>query len=420
MGDAGPMRIVEDATCLGCGCLCDDIRVEVADGRVIAADPACRIGHAWFTAPHPGEGLPAATIDGQPASFEDAIVRAAEFLGNARSPLIWGLTDTTIEATREALAIADAIGATVDLDGSGSGDHRLTALQRVGQVSATLGEVRDRADVIVFWGVDPVATHPRLWGRCVDPAGEFVPSGRAGRSVIVVDSASTATSERADLFIRVESDRRGNLLRAIRGLIRGKALDPGRVERATGLPFAAIRDPADRLLAARYGAYFGGGEVGDAGEAEGALTLVRDLNDGRRFVLLELRGPGNAVGAGAVATWQAGAPSSIDFASGFPRFLPGEASMSGRRDAIDALLVVADAPPPFARQGVPTVSIGPGATALDRASSVAFDVARAGIEAGGTVARFDGVMLPLRPSLDPGGLPSDYVVLKSIADRLRG
>ena len=414
MGETGPAQVVEDATCLACGCLCDDIRVHASDGRVVAADHACPIGLAWFTEGHPGVDQPPVTIDGQPAGFDEAIARAADLLGRSRSPLVWGLAGTTIEAQREALAIADAIGAAVEVEGSGSGMGWLAAYQRVGKVSATLGEVRDRADVVVFWRVDPIVSHPRFWGRFVEPAGTFVPSGRAGRTVVVVDSGPTATSGRADFFVPVEPDRSGDLLHSLRGLIRGKALDPARIERATGVPSGLIRDLADRLAGARYGAFVVGGDVRDAGEAEAALTLARDLNDGRRFVLIDLVGPGNPGGAEAVATWQAGAPTAIDFARGSPRFLPGEID----RGAVDALLIVSATSTPIV--GVPTVLIGPGATRPDHPSSVAFDVTRAGIEAGGTVARSDGVMIPLRPALIADTRPTERDVLKPLGNRLRG
>ncbi len=55
----------------------------------------------------------------------------------------------------------------------------------------------------------------------------------------------------------------------------------------------------------------------------------------------------------------------------------------------------------------------------NRPTTVAFDVARPGIEAGGTVARVDGVMLPLRPAI-ASGLPTDREILEAIGRRLEG
>jgi formylmethanofuran dehydrogenase subunit B len=345
--------------------------------------------------------------------------------------VIWGLSGSTVEATASALAIADAIGAVVDPAGSADREPRLRAFQRVGQVSATLGEVRDRADLVVFWDVDPIATHPRHWERySVEPPGRFITRGRGGRSVVVIGQETTATAAASDLWVPVDPDRRGETLGVLRAMVKGIGLDPARVERSTGCPFEVLRDLAGRLTRARYGAFFFGPSMGEGpgGDwaVEAALALVRDLNEGRRFVALTLGPPGNAGGAEAVLAWQAGAPSSLDFARGFPRHLPGEATLAVRLGAgeVDAVVIVHDDPAGELSTdllgrlaAVPTIVIAPGATRPGRPSSVAFDVARPGIEAGGTVARVDGVMLPLRPSIS-AGLPTDREVLDELRRKL--
>ena len=421
------IQIVEKATCLGCGCLCDDIRLEADAGRVVGADRACPIGATWFLAPRPGEGFPASTIDGRPADFVEAVARAAEIFRSAKAPIVRGLSGTTIESQRPALAIADAIGAVVDLAGPADRGARLRAFQRVGQVSATLGEVKDRADVVVFWGVDPVVTHPRHFERySVFPRGRFIPDGRAGRTIIAVDAHRTATADAADHFARIEADRQGETLSALRAIVRGVQVDPARVEAATGVPFPDLLGLAHRLTRARYGALFFGPSLAGAWAIEGALTMVRDLNVGRRFVALELGEGGNAPGAASVLAWQAGAPSAVDFGRGFPRHLPGDATLADRLaiGAVDAVLLIDDDPtaglPPDLLPrlaSIPTIRIAPGATGPDTPSAVAFDVARPGIEAGGTVARVDGVMLPLRPAI-AAGVPTDREVLEAIAREL--
>src|SRR5262249_28053251 len=156
---------------------------------------------------------------------------------------------------------------------------RLLALARGGSVSATLGEVKNRADVVVFWGVDPVATHPRHWERySVEPAGRFVPEGRRGRTVLVADAIRTAAAERADRFLCVARDAQFEALSALRALIQGIELDPVAAERSTGVPLADLLDWADRMRRARYGAFFYGAGLGrsrgGAAIVEAALALV--------------------------------------------------------------------------------------------------------------------------------------------------
>src|SRR5689334_7500024 len=67
-GEPGPVsRVVEDVTCLGCGCACDDIRIRSENGGIQEAERACVLGAAWF-----GDGsAPAtATVDLRPAAME--------------------------------------------------------------------------------------------------------------------------------------------------------------------------------------------------------------------------------------------------------------------------------------------------------------------------------------------------------------
>src|SRR5262249_53183841 len=147
----------------------------------------------WFLADHGHGNRPIATIDGQPATLADAVARAATILKTARSPLILGLTQTTMETQALAVALADRLGATIDPGDSAASEFLWSAIQRVGRVSATLGEVKDRADVVVFWGVDPTASHPRHTERySVEPRGRFLPGGRADRTVVFVDQGQDA------------------------------------------------------------------------------------------------------------------------------------------------------------------------------------------------------------------------------------
>ena len=425
-----PLIVIPHATCLACGCLCDDITVTVAGGRVIGAERACVLGLPWFLAPHPGDGGPAATTDGRPVETNEALDRAAAILVGARAPVVWGLTGSSVEAVGAALAIADRRGATVDLAGSARRANHRAAFVRVGQVSSTLGEVRDRAEMVLFWGGHPDATHPRHAERySVRRAGRFL---AAERTVIVVDAGPAPSAGAADLRIAIRPEAQGEALAVLLALIRGLQLDADRVERATGRPLAEWADLADRLRAARWGAVF----FGPAAEALGptgwdrALTLVRDLNAaGHRFVGLGLGAAGNVAGAEAVACWQGGAPGHLDFGGGAPEYLPPAASLADRLrlGAADAVLTVGDDPfvglPADLRDrlgALPRIEVSPGAChprAGVPPASVAIATGRLGRETGGTVARVDGVMLPLRPPL-AAPWPTDREILRALNARL--
>ncbi|WP_422925301.1 formylmethanofuran dehydrogenase subunit B [Singulisphaera sp. PoT] len=415
--DAGPVKRVSDVTCLQCGCLCDDLTVSVEAGKVREVENACATGRAWFLADRSRDDVPVATVDGTPASSEAALDRVAEILRTSRAPLILGLSQVSNEAVASALALADRVGAVVDSSWSPEPEQYVRAVQRVGRVSSTLGEVKNRADLVLFWGVDPVVTHSRHWSRySVEPKGRFVPEGRAGRHVIVVDDHRTKTAERADDFLSLPPQTWFETLWVLRGLLRGLKLDPARVESTTGLSLETLQALAERLKRAKYGAMFVDSrlvrEGGGSAASEAALSLVRDLNSFTRFVILDLGSRGNPAGASAVQTWQTGFATSLSLAGGSPESLPGATSAPVllEREAFDAVVILGE-PPSEAllaklrvAGGSPlkTVMIGPRATTAMPDATVSLDAATYGIGAGGSVTRVDGVSLPLRASIDEG------------------
>ena len=69
---------------------------------------------SWFKN-HTAERLyPDALIDGKPASVDEAVEAAADLLYQADMPLVYGLSNITCEAQREAVALAELIGGVVD------------------------------------------------------------------------------------------------------------------------------------------------------------------------------------------------------------------------------------------------------------------------------------------------------------------
>jgi formylmethanofuran dehydrogenase subunit B len=108
------LNVVKNATCTFCGCVCDDIELHANHERIVETKRACILGEAWFKN-HTAERLyPDALIDGKPASVEDAVEAAAEYLYKAHMPLVYGLSNVTCETQREAVALAELIGGVVD------------------------------------------------------------------------------------------------------------------------------------------------------------------------------------------------------------------------------------------------------------------------------------------------------------------
>ena len=427
---ATDIKVVSNATCTFCGCVCDDMELTVEDNHITKAKNACVLGKAWFLNHHI-EDRPAATIAGKPASLEDAIERAAQILARARYPIVYGLSDTTCEAQRVAVAIADRIGGCVDTTTSVCHGPSGMAFQGVGEITCSLGEVKNRADLVIFWGSNPAESHPRHWGRySTMPKGLFVPNGRKDRTVVLVDVRKSKSAPAADIFLLIKPRKDFEALWALRALVKGVKLDSG-IEEETGIPLAQLQDLAERMKKCRFGIlFFGMGLSMTRGKhlnVEAALSLARDLNDYTRFYAKPMRGHGNVTGADNVVSWQTGYPFGVNMGRGYPRFNPGEwttADTLARGEADAALIVASDPMGNFSQPArehlakIPYVSLDPKETATTRGATVAFTTATYGINTGGTVYRMDDVPIPLRPAF-ASPHPSDEEVLTKIEKRIR-
>jgi formylmethanofuran dehydrogenase subunit B len=428
---AGP-TFAQEATCTFCGCVCDDIELKVDGRKIVEAKRACVLGTAWFLNHEVEEGAPSCRIDGRPASVADGIERAAQILAAAKYPLIYGLSDTTSESQRVAVGIGDWIGANVDTTSSVCHGPTGMAFQGVGEVTATLGEVRHRGDLIIFWGANPAESHPRHFTRySLMPKGMFVPNGRKDRTCVVVDVRRTKSAKAADVFVQIKPRADFEALWTLRALARGIALDPQQVESDTGQPLALWEDLMTRMKAAKFGViFFGMGLTMTRGKhtnMEALLALTRDMNRYTRFVCRANRGHGNVSGADQVVTWRTGYPFGVNLGRGYPRFNPGEYTATdvlARREADAALIVASDPMANFAEsarehlRSIPYIAMDPKETPTTKYAAVVFTVATYGINVAGTAYRLDDVPIPLHPAL-PSPHPSDYEILTGIERRVR-
>ena len=68
-----------------------------------------------------------------------------------------------------------------------------------GKVTCTLGEVKQRADFIIYWGGNPAECHPRHFTKyTIMQKSKFLPRGRKDRELLMIE---------ADL-LRAELERR--------------------------------------------------------------------------------------------------------------------------------------------------------------------------------------------------------------------
>ena len=428
---ASDLKIVKDATCTFCGCVCDDIDLTVENNHITKAQRACVLGKAWFLN-HAIEEKPSCLIDGKPAELDEGYDRAAEILTDGKYPIVYGLSDSPCEAQRVAVSIADWIDGTIDTTTSVCHGPSGMAFQGVGEVTCSLGEVANRGDFIMFWGSNPAESHPRHFSKySLMPKGMFLPNGRKDRTCVIVDVRKTKSAKAADIFLQIKPRKDFEGLWTLRALARDIELDPDVVHAETGIELSVWQDLIDRMKAAKFGViFFGMGLTmtrGKHANSEALLALTRDMNAYTRFVAKPNRGHGNVTGADNVVSWRTGYPFGVNHNRGYPRFNPGEYTTSdtlANGEADCGMMIACDPMANFSQpardhlSSIPYIALDAKETPTTRAAAVAFTVATYGINTTGTVYRMDDVPIPLRPAFESPH-PSDLEVLTNIERRVK-
>ncbi len=278
----------------------------------------------------------------------------------------------------------------------------------------------------MYWGGNPAECHPRHFTKyTIMQKGKFVPEGRKGRTMVLVDIRETPSAKAADIFLQIRPGKDFEVATTLRALVKGHAVDPALVAE-TGVPLEQLQDIVDRMKRARFGVIFFGMGVsmtrGKHMNSAAILNLTAEMNAFTKFVCMPMRGHGNVTGADVVLRWTTGYPFGIDLSRGYPRFNPGEFStvdllVRGDNDA--ALILGADPGATMPQPAIdhlsriPTIVLDPKVTHTSRIARVHITTAVTGISASGTAYRMDEIPLPLRPALT-SPYPTDEDVIRRI------
>ncbi len=399
--------------CPFCPLLCDDLEVEAEGNRLRLRSGGCAHARERFATLAGAEG---ARAGGRPATTEDALERAASLLAGARSVLISGL-GCDVDGMRAVLRLAERLGAIVDHGASDGAFANLRAMQRSGWVTATFAEVRNRADLLLFFGTDGGPFAEVLERRLFAPGATVFAGHPPVRRRLAIGPGAPAGAEIVLPWPAEELHLAAALLRA---RLAGRPVGgTGR----TRPPVATLDRIAEALRAARYAVIVWDAAAMPAEVAEPAIAniagLLLELNRETRAVGLPLAASHHIVTASQVCTWQWGVPLRTAATAAGPEhdpqaFAAPRLLANGRVDALLWISAFERRPPPA---GVPTVALlapGPEPVAAD----VVLEVGIPGIDHAGTAFRMDPVVaLPLRQLRD-GGLPGVAELCDAIASRL--
>ena len=430
-------NIVTDVVCPFCGTLCDDLEVELSDdGKdILNVYNACAIGAAKFLHSQAKDRLTRPRMrqeDGswKEVSYEDAIEYTANLLNDAKKPLMYGWSSTSCDAQGVGSELGELTGAMMDNTATVCHGSTLIAVQDVGVPGCTLGEVRNRADRIVFWGCNPAHAHPRHMSRySIYPRGFFTGKGSKSRKMYVVDPRKTDTANMADMHLQIEQGHDYELLDALRVALKGEWLP----DVVAGIPKKQIYEVADSLKEGRFSViFFGMGVTHTLGKnhnIDAAIALTRDLNDYTKGAIMPMRGHYNVTGSGQVWGWQFGYPFCVDLTRGFSRYNPGETSSNDllSRGEVDAVFVLGSDPGahfPMSSNKViaklPSVAIDPHITPTTAICKLHVPVAFVGVEIGGCAYRMDNVPIETHKVVDaPEGMMTDEEFLAAVVTRVK-
>ena len=404
--------LFREVVCPFCSLACDDLEVAAEGEALRLVGPDCATAAAGFARAVPAL---APSIDGQPATLDAAVARAAELLQASALPLFGGL-GTDVAGMRAVLALADRLGGIVDHAGSRGLLANVRATQDGGTVTTTLAEIRNRADLILVVATDVAKIAPRSAERCLAPTSGLF--GPLRRDLVHIGPGTPLPGAEP---IPCPAEGVGEAVAALRALAAGHRVT---AETAGGVPLATLRALVERIRAAAYPVI-----VWAARDLAGAhpdlvtgtvAGLLRELNAKQRCSGVPLTGPDNVVGVNQVCAWQSGVPLRTSFASGAPDHDPARWSTTmalGTADCLLWLSAIGTQALPAGWTG-PTIALVRPGHPLPDGVAVAIPVGTPGLDHAGSVYRTDGVVaLPVRPLRDLG-LPAAAAVLDAIRTRL--
>jgi formylmethanofuran dehydrogenase subunit B len=407
-------------TCTGCALLCEDIQVSVTDGTIEKVEHACLKGKARLI----GCRLPARpTIHQKEVNIDKAISHAAHILTQASNPLLYGWSNSTSEAQIAGIELAKILGSVMDSTSSFCQGITINEIIKGNIASCTLEEVREKADVIVYWGADPMSSHPRHLSKySYFPRGELRQHGyEEDRKAIAIDVWKSRTAKICkELFFRVPPGSDAELMRALMDALTGKVPKP-----CCDVDITKILKLAAILKRAEFGVIFAGlGLIYSIKEDFRILSeFMNTLNKVSGFSLIPMVGHFNMRGFNHNLYNETGSVYRVKFTENGPVSGVEFSVVEQLKNDADAVLVVgsdplSSLPASISRRlsDIPVILIDPCTNLTTRVADVTIPSCVAGIEVGGTVYRTDGVIVDISPLIRSKRMPDEVIIRRIITE----
>ncbi|MCH2179064.1 MAG: hypothetical protein MK106_09690 [Mariniblastus sp.] len=304
-------RGMQQVACASCSLLCDDIEAGFDQHGDWLVKGACSQGRRLLEKVWQ-DHVPQYKVGSRTVNLATAVQAAKDLLIDSRMPLITGLSGVGMECQQVAMRLAREIASTIDVDCDPDRSRQL-AFQRVGGVTATLGEVRNRADWLVFWCCDPTQSHPRFWER----------SDADSKKVMVIGPTDW-TKGRADHFVPLQCEQSADAIAVCQGIVQEAYFDPASIVAATGVELSGWEAVLQLLNQANYVACICDAGVSDASCWNVTQDRMSDwsimMNRQTRFVCLQLGQQANRLAAENVLAMNTGFSSGVSLMRSQPEF----------------------------------------------------------------------------------------------------
>jgi len=399
-------------TCTGCALLCDDIEATVENNRIKETRNACRRGAARMKG---CTNRLVSSIAQQPMDIESSIKKAAELLRNAKSPMVFGLDNSTSEAQAKGIQLARKINAIIDDTSSFCQGLLIEKILQKKLRTCFLDDIRNKADVLVYWGSDAQDSQPRHLSRfSYFPRGESRQRGyEEDRLAIAIDVRESNTAKICKgHFYRIPPRGDREFILALMEALSGKA--PA-YDTKNMLGLASI------LKKAEFGAIFVG--IGLTYSIKNDFELLTGLADMLpKFNIMPMVGHYNMRGFNEALFKETGFVNRVKFEGKGVHDNKYAIIETLKNKSIDALVVVGSDPvlslPSSVSShlaSIPVVCIDPCQTFTSRIATVTIPSAASGVESAGSAVRMDGKIIGLKKIIENNYL-SDEEIIKRLME----
>ncbi|VVB89025.1 Uncharacterised protein [uncultured archaeon] len=330
--------------------------------------------------------------------------------------MLFGWSNSTCEAQINGIRLAKKMGAMIDDTSSFCQGMLIEKVLQNKFKTCSLEEIRDKADVLVYWGSDAQDSEPRHLSRfSYFPRGQMRQRGyEEDRLAIAIDVRESNTAKICKgHFYRISPKGDREFIFALMDALSGKvpSYEPKKM-----LELAAIMKKAE------FGAIFVG--IGLTYSIKNDFEILVSLADMLpNFNIMPMIGHYNMRGFNEALFRETGFVNRVKFEGGAhdAKYSIVEAL---RTKSIDALLVVGSDPVSSLPRSllahlasIPVICIDPCVTMTSKIATVTIPCAVAGVEAAGTAVRMDGKIIELSKILE-SNYPSDERILTMFMEAL--